>query len=127
MLRLRGSRLRIIPSVRAGWGTDLPLQLTFPLGGTDGFPGLEFGRIRGDRELSGKLGFAWRLVGPLDLRVEGAAGRARYGGSLFDTGRWEYGGRIGLGAATPLGPVRVDYGIARTGEDGFFIRLGEWF
>jgi outer membrane protein assembly factor BamA len=117
----------MMPSVRAGWGDNLPLELTFPLGGTDGFPGLEVGRIRGDRELSAKLGFALRVAGPVDLRLEGAAGQAQFGGSLFGAGPWEYGGRIGLGAATPVGPVRVDYGIARTGEDGFFIRLGEWF
>jgi outer membrane translocation and assembly module TamA len=37
------------------------------------------------------------------------------------------GARIGLGAETPVGPVRFEYGAVNEGRGTFFVRIGRWF
>jgi NTE family protein len=119
--------LRLRPRARVGWGDNLPLQSTFQLGGEDGFPGLHIGERRGDREVLLGLLLTWPLRGPLVGRVELAAGRSALGGPLLDSDDWIAGVRLGLGADTPVGPVRFDYGISGNGRSAFFVRLGRWF
>lgn len=105
----------------------MPLMATFMLGGTDGFPGLNIGELRGDRELHASFTVARRLLGPVDLRLTVASGQTAFGGPTLPRGRWQAGGRIGLAAETPIGPIRVEYGIARRERNGFLVRLGELF
>jgi NTE family protein len=118
---------RLIPRIRLGWGEDLPLQSTFPLGGTDGFPGLHIGERRGDRELMTGLGLTFPLIGPLAGRVEVAAGRTAFGGSLLGDDGWVGGVRAGIGAETPVGPVRFEYGYSTEDRGAVLVRLGRWF
>ena len=118
--------LRLRPRIRFGWGEDLPLQSSFQLGGEDGFPGFHIGERRGDRELLLDLLLTYPLRGPFVGRLELAAGRSAIGGPAFTTADWIAGGRIGVGAETPVGPVRFEYGMAGD-RDAFFVRLGRWF
>ncbi len=118
---------RLTPEVRFGWGRHLPLMSTFLLGGSDGFPGLNIGELRGDRELYASVQVAHQLVGPVELRLTAASGQAAFGGPTLPEGRWQVGGRLGLAAETPIGPIRVEYGVARHERNGFFVRLGDWF
>lgn len=118
--------LDVIPHFRAGTGKDLPLQHTLPLGGDDGFAGLHIGELRGDREVLAGLALAYPLVGPLRLRVDGMVGRSAFGGGLLDEGGWHTGLRGGVGADTPVGPVRVELGFS-DGRELLFVRLGRWF
>lgn len=122
----RVGRLLVRPGARLGWGDDLPAQLTIPLGGDDGFPGLHLGELRGDREVMTMLLLAHPVAGPLNGIVELAAGRSAAGGPLLE-GRWRSGIRVGLGADTPLGPVRVAYGFSSGGRRAAFVRIGRWF
>ena len=124
---IRAGRFRLRPRVQIGWGEHLPLQATFPLGGDDGFPGLHLGEYRGDRETLVDLMATYPLRGPFVARVELATGRTALGGSLFGSGRWRVGVRAGLGAETPVGPVRLEYGVADGGRGAVFVRLGRWF
>jgi NTE family protein len=119
--------LRLRPSFRFGWGEELPLQAAFALGGEDGFPGLHIGERRGDRELLFDLLLTYPLRGPFVGRLELAGGRSASGGPVIDRDGWVAGGRFGLGAETPVGPVRFEYGIASRGRGAFFVRLGRWF
>ncbi|MBK6496021.1 MAG: patatin-like phospholipase family protein [Gemmatimonadetes bacterium] len=146
--------VRFEPHVRLSVGDDLPVPLTFSLGGTDGFPGLHLGERRGDREAFGALGLSRAVIGPLRLRVQGAVGRtavgripttligprsadedgmvtnddlARRSSGVFASGGWVTGLRIGLGSDTPLGPVRVEYGWNDAGREALFLRVGRWF
>ena len=119
--------VRLRPRARFGWGEKLPLQSTFLLGGVDGFPGRHIGERRGDREALLGLLLTWPLRGPLVGRVEVAAGRSAVGGPVFDNDDWIAGVRVGLGADTPVGPVRFDYGMSGGGRNAFFVRLGRWF
>jgi hypothetical protein len=119
--------LRVRPRLRVAWGDSLPLQLAFPLGGDDGFPGLHLGERRGDREVMAGLLVAEPVLGPLVLRVEGAVGRSASGGPLVNREGWVAGVRAGVGAETPVGPVRFEYGVATGGRNAVFVRLGRWF
>ena len=124
---LHHGRLTLEPEVRAGVGRRLPVQTAFDLGGSDGFPGLTVGERRGDREFLMQVQSAWQLQGPLALRWLVAAGRSADGGNLFDGHRWLGGVRLGIGAATPIGPVNFEYGFASNGQKAAFIRVGRWF
>jgi predicted acylesterase/phospholipase RssA len=124
---LRVGPLRMRPRARLGWGEDLPLQATFPLGGEDGFPGLHIGERRGDREAMLGLMITYGLKGPFVARLELATGRSGVGGPVLDTDDWIIGARAGIGAETPVGPVRFEYGLASGGREAVFVRLGRWF
>jgi NTE family protein len=118
--------VRFTPRVMLGWGDGLPIQLAFPLGGDDGFPGLHIGERRGDREAMAGLMFTAPLKGPLLGRVEFAAGRTATGGSLLGDDAWVGGIRAGIGADTPVGPVRLEYGYSTEERGAVFVRLGDW-
>ena len=47
--------------------------------------------------------------------------------AAFPGGGWTAGVRAGVGAETPVGPVRFEYGVALRGRDALFVRLGRWF
>jgi NTE family protein len=119
--------LRIAPRLRLGWGDGLPLQLGFPLGGDDGFPGYHLGERRGDREAMLGVLFTVPLKGPLLARLELATGGTGASSARFTGGGWTAGARVGLGADTPVGPVRFEYGLALRGREALFVRLGRWF
>ena len=124
---VRIGRFRVRPRARIGWGEDLPPQLTLPLGGDDGFPGLHLGERRGDREAMAALQVAYSLAGPLLLQAEGAVGRTAAGGDLLGGDAWLVGVRGGIGAETPVGPMRFEYGVSTGGRSAVFVRLGRWF
>lgn len=146
-LRTEIGRFRLQQIMRAGIGRDLPTSLALPLGGHEGFPGLRPGERLGDNELFTSLSVSHPFLGPLDLRASGAFGRTAYGattlrddthpngqvhpgfhasGDLLGTGGWLVGGRFGIGSETPLGPVRVEWGINDRGRSQLFLRVGRW-
>jgi NTE family protein len=124
---VKAGRFRLEPRLRLGWGEGLPVQATFPLGGEDGFPGLHIGERRGDRELVLSALLTYALKAPFVARIEMAGGRSAFGGGVFGSEGWLAGVRAGLGAETPLGPVRFEYGLTHAGREAVFIRLGRWF
>ena len=124
---IKTGALRLAPRLRAGWGERLPLQASFPLGGEDGFPGLHIGERRGDREFVLSTLLTYALKGPFVGRIELAAGRSASGGGLLASGGWLAGARVGLGAETPVGPLRFEYGLTHAGREAVFVRLGRWF
>jgi predicted acylesterase/phospholipase RssA len=124
---VKAGPIRLRPRARLGWGEQLPLQANFPLGGEDGFPGLHIGERRGDREALIGLMITYALKGPLVGRMEVMTGRSALGGPLLGRDGWIAGARAGIGAETPVGPVRFEYGVASGGRGAAFVRLGRWF
>lgn len=124
---LQAGTLRLVPGLRYGWGSDLPLQLRYPLGGENGFPGLHIGERRGNREALVRLGASLPLAGPLRLCVELASGASGDGGPPIPRGRWLVGARVGLGVDAFFGPIRIEYGWSDGGRNALFVRLGRWF
>ncbi len=110
---------------RAGAGRDLPVQMTFQLGGVDAFPGVLPGELRGTRELSAQAALRYRLAGPLNVEVDGGVGRLT---PVGDAPALTVSGiRAGVSAETPLGPLRMGYGWASDGRRAWFVRLLRWF
>jgi len=125
-----GARLgvvRVTPRVRLGWGDGLPIHLAFPLGGDDGFPGLHMGERRGSREAMLGTALSAPLLGPVLGRLELAVGRTADAGALLGRDGWVGGARAGLGADTPVGPVRFEYGYGTENRGAVYVRLGRWF
>ncbi len=67
------------------------------------------------------------IKGPLVGRLEVGLGRSALGGPLISDTGWVAGARIGLGAETPVGPVRFEYGAINEGRGTYFVRLGRLF
>ncbi len=114
--------------LHGGMTNDGPPQLTFLLGGDEGFPGIEFGGQRGDREVSGQLRLSQRVVGPVEAFVDLAAGRiSNGGGELFDSEGWLGGVRLGAQFRSPIGPFQFGFGYATEGRTSLYLRLLRWF
>ena len=125
--------LDLTARVRGGWGNRLPIQETFQLGGDDGFAGFRIGELRGTQEVFGSALFRKRLNRLLHLRVELMSGEVADGYGVLQrvpgtTAGELFGGvRAGFEATTPVGPIRVEEGIANTGQRAILIRVGTWF
>ncbi len=119
--------MRITPRVRYGWGDRLPSQLSYTLGGDEGFPGLHIGERRGNREAYASTLLTYRVLGPLLARLELAAGATAMGGDIAPSDGWLAGARAGLGLDTPVGPIRLEYGYNSAHRGAVFIRVGHWF
>jgi predicted acylesterase/phospholipase RssA len=130
--RLAGE-IDVSARLRAGWGNRLPVQETFALGGDDGFAGFRIGELRGTQEVFGSLLVRKRLNAMLFVRVELMSGEVASGYGVLrrvpgTTSGETFGGvRAGLEATTPVGPIRVEEGIANTGQRAILIRVGRWF
>jgi hypothetical protein len=120
-------RLFINPRFEYNWGQHLPLELTTPLGGTDGFAGLPIGDRRGDRVIVGLVDLTYPILGPINARVEAMGGASATGGPLLPQTGWLGGVRAGFGADTPVGPVRAEYGASGDDRRAVFVRIGHWF
>jgi NTE family protein len=120
-------RWTVTPIARVGWGEDLPLQDQFPLGGSEGFPGLAVEELRGNREVFTALEVSHPISGSLRWELLAAAGRSANGGDLFAVSDWLGGLRAGLAVETPVGDVVAAYGRTTTGIDNVFVRIGRWF
>jgi hypothetical protein len=71
--------------------------------------------------------FTVPIKGPLLARLELAGGGTGSESAKFPGGGWTAGVRAGVGADTPVGPVRFEYGVALHGRNAAFVRLGRWF
>jgi len=120
-------RWQFRPYVRLGWGASLPAQLQFPLGGMAGFPGLHIGERLGDREVDLGAVARYHLGRVLFVSGEVAVGRTAFGGGLLGSDGWLVGGRVGVGAETPFGPVGIDYGVTGRNRNLLLFRFGRWF
>lgn len=128
-----GGDVDISTRFRGGWGNRLPIQETFQLGGDDGFAGFRIGELRGTQEIFGSFLLRKRLNRLLHLRVELMSGEVADGYGVLQrvpgttSGELFGGVRAGFEASTPVGPIRVEEGVANTGQRALFIRVGTWF
>lgn len=123
----RWGAVTLTPRLRGTVGETLPLQLTVPLGGDDGFPGLHLYEVRGDHEAFGSFSAAVPFAGPVAITGEVAAGQAGSGSAAIALDNWRLGARVGLRISTPLGDARLEYGATRGFRDQILLRVGRWF
>jgi outer membrane translocation and assembly module TamA len=67
------------------------------------------------------------VLGPVLARMELAGGRTAEHGPMLGNDGWVGGARVGLGAETPVGPVRFEYGYSTEDRGAVYVRLGRWF
>lgn len=124
--------MEIRPRLRAGWGTILPVQHTFTLGGLDGFAGLRILELRGDHEVFASVLGRWTLWRQVKGRIEPMVGIIGNGPGLFrrigpTDGLVMAGVRIGVELDSPVGPLRVEQGFNNQNRRQALIRVGYWF
>ncbi len=113
-------------------GSDLPGYAQFQLGGPFGFAGLADGQFRGSYLGVGSLGYRLRL-----MELPAQLGRGLYAITRFDTGNvWpddvalddlRYGGTVGVGADSTMGPISLLWGAADGGYTRYYFSLGTVF
>jgi hypothetical protein len=118
---------QLTSTIRAGAASvEAPYSQWFLLGGTDGFPGLNVGESIGTWTASYMLDAARHLYGPLNTQVTAMTGTVSRSADRGFGGAWLFGARVGIGADSPIGPIRLQYGLSTTGRRQWFARLGRW-
>ena len=118
---------RITSTIRAGATSgEAPYSAWFLLGGTEGFPGLNVRESIGTSTASYTLDAARHLYGPLNTQVTGMTGTVSRSADRAFGGTWLVGARLGIGADSPIGPIRLQYGLSTTGRRQWFARIGRW-
>jgi len=118
---------RFTSTIRAGaTSVEAPYSAWFLLGGTEGFPGLNVRESIGTWTASYMLDAARHLYGPLNTQVTGMTGTVSRSADRAFEGTWLFGARVGIGADSPIGPIRLQYGLSTTGRRQWFARIGRW-
>ena len=109
-LLTRTSVARFTSTVRAGaTSAESPYSAWFLLGGTDGFPGLNVRESIGTWSASYALDAARHLYGPLNTQVTAMTRTENKRADRGFGGAWLFGARVGVGADSPIGPLRLQY------------------
>lgn len=106
--------------VAAGYGVGtLPLQEQFQVGGADTVRGYRHGEMRGDRMVLAQAEYRF----PINETVQGVifvdAGNA-WLKEPINLGELNVGYGIGIRFNTPIGVMRLDYGIGKNGGNAYF-------
>ncbi len=116
------------------FGGDLPEYAEYELGGVRSLGGLAEGQLRGDYFALASLGYRCRLGKLAPSLGEGVYLTARLdAGNTWDEGEdieaedLLFGGIVGLGTETVLGPISLAYGHAEGGQSRFYFSLGSIF
>ena len=121
-------RAHVAGSARFGAASyRTPPVALFRLGGDEGFAGLRIGERLGYSEISGTVDAGYPLLGPLRAHVTAMGGQTSADADRPLRGAWLAGIRAGIGAETPIGPVRVQYGVNTERRSQWYLRLGWWF
>jgi outer membrane protein insertion porin family len=131
-LPMRGKKdvlaLRLMTGASSG---DLPLFDSFSIGGATNLRGYRQDRFRGESMVLGNLEYRYRMSESLGLVAFVDVGDA-FGGTFptvvpgFNVPaddqklNLHVGTGIGLRAKTPLGPIRIDYGVGNEGSEVHF-------
>ena len=129
----RGPGVDVRLRLRTGWGNRLPVQYTFPLGGSDGFAGLRIGDVRGTQEAFTSVEVRRRIANALSIVTEVMTGAIGTGNGFLTRrdssyfGKVYVGARAGIEAHTPIGPIRLEEGVNNVGTRALLLRVGYWF
>lgn len=126
--RAAGGLWQAAGTVRVGLvGRDAPLTTWLPLGGSDGFAGLRIGERLGRAEAFASMDASRAVLGPVRLQLTLMGGQVTTDVARPLDGAWLAGARVGLGAETPIGPMRVQYGVNGDRRTQWYLRAGRWF
>jgi len=107
--------------------TDLPSFTKYNVGGMGTVRGYDFGEFSGDKSLVFNAEYRFPLAENFEAVVFADWGQAWDVEESFDFGELKFGKGIGVRFDTPLGPIRVDYGIGESGVGKTYLSIGHTF
>ena len=128
-LSLRWHTYTLQPTISAVIGEHLPLQSSAFLGGNEvGFPGFLIHELRGSQSVVAALHVAHPIYGAVSVQGLVAGGALQQAdGGFFSQATGYFGVRAGVGVATALGPISIEYGVNDRGRGNLWMRWGDWF
>jgi outer membrane protein insertion porin family len=108
--------VRLMGGIATG---DMPYNDLFTLGGADNLRGYEDDEFRGNKMYAGTIEYRY----PIAKKVQGVFfvdGGNAWGGTenvpwYKDNNQFHYSGGLGFRITTPIGPIRLDYGVGDNG------------
>lgn len=112
--------LRAMLGTGSGAGGGLPRPERFRLGGSETLRGYNFGEFEGDRMLVLNAEFRFPIVDAVEGVVFADFGRTFSAGEGISFSDLKAGYGVGIRLDTPLGILRIDYGIGESGGRTYF-------
>jgi len=103
-----------------GTGNNLPEHERFRVGGAETVRGYDYGEFLGDRMLVFNAEYRFPITDAVQGVVFADAGRAFKAGDSISLSGLKLGYGVGVRLDTPLGVIRIDYGIGEGGGRTYF-------
>ena len=107
--------------------TDLPSFAEYQVGGMNTLRGYDFGEFSGDRSLVFNVEYRFPLAENFQAVLFADWGQAWEIDQSINLGDLKFGRGVGVRFDTPLGPIRLDYGINEEGEGKTYFSIGHTF
>ncbi|GAG28407.1 unnamed protein product, partial [marine sediment metagenome] len=107
--------------------TDLPSFAAYQVGGMNTLRGYDFGEFSGDKSLVFNVEYRFPLAENFQAVLFADWGQAWDYGESIDFEDLKFGRGVGVRFDTPLGPIRLDYGINENGEGKTYFSIGHTF
>jgi len=107
--------------------TSLPSFAEYKVGGMNTVRGYDFGEFSGDKSLVFNAEFRLPLSDNFQAVLFADWGNAWDIGESIDVLDLKFGKGIGIRFDTPIGPIRLDYGIGEEGEGKTYFSIGHTF
>jgi len=107
--------------------TDLPSFAAYQVGGMNTVRGYGLGEFSGDKFLVFNVEYRFPLAENFQAVLFGDWGQAWDYKESFNLEDLKFGRGIGVRFDTPLGPIRLDYGINEEGEGQTYFSIGHTF
>lgn len=107
--------------------TDLPSFAAYQVGGMNTVRGYDFGEFSGDKSLVFNVEYRFPLAENFQAVLFADWGQAWDYEESIDFEDLKFGRGVGIRFDTPLGPIRLDYGINEEGEGKTYFSIGHTF
>ncbi len=107
--------------------TDLPSFAAYQVGGMNTVRGYDFGEFSGDKSLVFNVEYRFPLAENFQAVLFADWGQAWDYQESIDFEDLKFGRGVGIRFDTPLGPIRLDYGINEEGEGKTYFSIGHTF
>ena len=107
--------------------TDLPSFAMFQVGGMNTIRGYDFGEFSGDKSLVFNVEYRFPLAENFQAVLFADWGQAWEIEQSINLEDLKFGRGVGIRFDTPLGPIRLDYGINEEGEGKTYFSIGHTF
>jgi len=107
--------------------TDLPSFAAYQVGGMNTLRGYDLGEFSGDKSLVLNVEYRFPLAENFQAVLFADWGQAWDYGESIDFEDLKFGRGVGVRFDTPLGPIRLDYGISEEGEGKTYFSIGHTF